>query len=243
MAYKRLGDMLLDSGYITTDQLTTALSLQKDSGMRLGETLIDAGYITEKELIDVLCMQLGIDFIDLTNVILPTDLTQTHPQEHGEEVQHGTGEGHARRGVRGHERPHELHRPGGGAHGHAAAYRAHGVHEARHRTCHHAALRQRGRRPRHRGHAHRGCQLHGHRHRCHRRALRRHHARRRGRGAERAHHPPGELHHRARRHRARLRRAPGAARGRPAGAYAHRRHACATCSPCRATCRAASSRA
>ena len=38
MAYKRLGDMLLDSGYITTDQLTTALSLQKDSGMRLGET-------------------------------------------------------------------------------------------------------------------------------------------------------------------------------------------------------------
>ena len=80
MAYKRLGDMLLDSGYITTDQLTTALSLQKDSGMRLGETLIDAGYITEKELIDVLCMQLGIDFIDLTNVILPTDLTQTIPK-------------------------------------------------------------------------------------------------------------------------------------------------------------------
>ena len=77
MAYKRLGDMLLDSGYITTDQLTTALSLQKDSGMRLGETLIDAGYITEKELIDVLCMQLGIDFIDLTNVILPTCLLYT----------------------------------------------------------------------------------------------------------------------------------------------------------------------
>ncbi len=48
--------------------------------MRLGETLIDAGYITEKELIDVLCMQLGIDFIDLTNVILPTDLTQTIPK-------------------------------------------------------------------------------------------------------------------------------------------------------------------
>ena len=51
MAYKRLGDMLLDSGYITTDQLTTALSLQKDSGMRLGETLIDAGYITEKGIL------------------------------------------------------------------------------------------------------------------------------------------------------------------------------------------------
>ena len=80
MAYKRLGDMLLESGYITADQLDTALASQKGSGKRLGETLIDSGYITEKELIDVLCMQLGIDFIDLTNVILPTDLTQTVPK-------------------------------------------------------------------------------------------------------------------------------------------------------------------
>ena len=32
---------------------------QKGSGKRLGEVLIDSGYITEKELIDVLCMQLG----------------------------------------------------------------------------------------------------------------------------------------------------------------------------------------
>ena len=45
---------------------------QKGSGKRLGEVLIDSGYITEKELIDVLCMQLGIDFVDLSNVILPT---------------------------------------------------------------------------------------------------------------------------------------------------------------------------
>ncbi|WP_080800957.1 GspE/PulE family protein [Arabiibacter massiliensis] len=80
MAYKRLGDMLLESGYITTGQLNTALGLQKDSGKRLGEVLIDSGYITEKELIDVLCMQLGIDFIDLSNVILPTELTNVIPK-------------------------------------------------------------------------------------------------------------------------------------------------------------------
>ncbi len=80
MAYKRLGDMLLESGYITTDQLDSALAAQKGSGKRLGETLIDSGFITEKELIDILCMQLGIDFIDLSNVILPTELTQAMPK-------------------------------------------------------------------------------------------------------------------------------------------------------------------
>ena len=80
MAYKRLGDMLLESGYITQDQLGDALALQKDSGKRLGQTLIDSGFITEKELIDVLCMQLGIDFVDLTNVILPSDLTRILPK-------------------------------------------------------------------------------------------------------------------------------------------------------------------
>ena len=80
MAYKRLGDMLLESGYITTSQLETALGQQKGSGKRLGEVLIDSGYITEKELIDVLCMQLGIDFVDLSNVILPTELTNVIPK-------------------------------------------------------------------------------------------------------------------------------------------------------------------
>ena len=59
--------------------------------MRLGETLIDAGYITEKELIDVLCMQLGIDFVDLSRTSsCPPTSRRRHPQEHGQEVQHGT---------------------------------------------------------------------------------------------------------------------------------------------------------
>ncbi len=80
MAYKRLGDMLLESGYITADQLGVALAKQKEAGKRLGDTLIDLGYITEKELIDVLCMQLGIDFVDLSNIILPTELTNVVPK-------------------------------------------------------------------------------------------------------------------------------------------------------------------
>lgn len=80
MAYKRLGDMLIEAGYITPAQLEEALKVQKASGKRLGETLNDIGLVAEKDIIDVLCLQLGIDFIDLSNTILPVELTTIIPK-------------------------------------------------------------------------------------------------------------------------------------------------------------------
>ncbi|MGN0078735.1 MAG: GspE/PulE family protein [Coriobacteriales bacterium] len=80
MAYKRLGDMLIEAGYITQAQLEDALKVQKASGKRLGETLIDVGLIAEKDIIDVLCLQLGIDFIDLSHTTLPVELTAIIPK-------------------------------------------------------------------------------------------------------------------------------------------------------------------
>ncbi len=80
MAYKRLGDMLIEAGYITQAQLEDALKVQKASGKRLGETLIDVGLIAERDIIDVLCLQLGIDFIDLSHTTLPVELTAIIPK-------------------------------------------------------------------------------------------------------------------------------------------------------------------
>lgn len=65
MKYKRLGEMLVDVGAITEDQLQEALKGQKGSGDRLGTYLEKHGYITEEQLVEILKMQLGIDFIDL----------------------------------------------------------------------------------------------------------------------------------------------------------------------------------
>lgn len=80
MAHKRLGDLLIDAGLITEDQLVSALKSQRESHRRLGVELIAKGVITETELIEALCQQLGIDYIDLTNVILPAELTQVVPK-------------------------------------------------------------------------------------------------------------------------------------------------------------------
>ena len=65
MKYKRLGEMLVDVGVITEEQLSKALAMQKGSGKRLGTVLVDEHFITETQLIETLRMQLGIDFIDL----------------------------------------------------------------------------------------------------------------------------------------------------------------------------------
>lgn len=75
MAYKRLGDVLIDAGLITEEQLDLALSLQKGTNRRLGEVLIAEGVITEAQLIEALQMQLGIEFIDLSQYDIDPEMS------------------------------------------------------------------------------------------------------------------------------------------------------------------------
>lgn len=62
---KRIGDLLVQAGLITPDQLQEALQKQKGSGLRLGDLLIHEGYITEQQKIEVLEFQLGIPQVQL----------------------------------------------------------------------------------------------------------------------------------------------------------------------------------
>ncbi|MBX9032609.1 GspE/PulE family protein [Gordonibacter massiliensis (ex Traore et al. 2017)] len=76
MAYKRLGDVLTDAGLITDEQLGHALAQQKESKRRLGDELIAEGVITEAELIEALQMQLGIEFVDLSQIDLDPEMSR-----------------------------------------------------------------------------------------------------------------------------------------------------------------------
>lgn len=69
MHTKRLGDMLLEAGLITEEQLGEALKYQAQEKERLGTTLVKHNYITEKQLTDTLRIQLGIEYIDLSKVV------------------------------------------------------------------------------------------------------------------------------------------------------------------------------
>ncbi len=65
MAYKRLGDMLVEAKVISQEELDKALAEQKSSGRRLGEVLIESNYTTEEKIMRALEKQLGVKSVDL----------------------------------------------------------------------------------------------------------------------------------------------------------------------------------
>ncbi|WP_307401791.1 GspE/PulE family protein [Desulfofundulus luciae] len=68
---KRLGDLLLQTGLITREQLNQALEVQKQTGERLGRVLINLGLVTEQDILNTLEMQLGIPQITLMDKVDP----------------------------------------------------------------------------------------------------------------------------------------------------------------------------
>ncbi|MCX7956779.1 MAG: type IV-A pilus assembly ATPase PilB [Endomicrobia bacterium] len=65
---QRLGDILISANIITKDQLEEALTLQKQTGDKLGQTLINLGYITEDVLLSFLARQQKLDFVYLSEI-------------------------------------------------------------------------------------------------------------------------------------------------------------------------------
>lgn len=73
----RVGDLLVQKGYITDDQLTQALEEQREKKGKLGEVLIEMGLVTEEQFSGVICAQLGIQSIELKDYKLDEQLLQT----------------------------------------------------------------------------------------------------------------------------------------------------------------------
>ena len=84
---RRLGELLIAAGLLTEAELEKGIELQKGSGKRLGTVLLENGFITEKDLIEALQMQLGIEYVDLTKVSIPTELAQSVPKSIAKQYQ------------------------------------------------------------------------------------------------------------------------------------------------------------
>lgn len=80
MAYMRLGDLLKAAGLIDDAQLQKALDIQKETKQRLGTVFIESGIITEQQFIDAMAMQLGINYVDLTKIHIPTEMARILPK-------------------------------------------------------------------------------------------------------------------------------------------------------------------
>lgn len=64
----RLGDTLIEMGYITDAQLGEALAYQKEHrGERIGAILITLGFVTERQMLGALAEKLNIQMIDISS--------------------------------------------------------------------------------------------------------------------------------------------------------------------------------
>lgn len=70
---RRLGDLLIEAGIITSEQLQTALD-EKAPNQKIGDVLLQRGYITDQQLAEVLERQLGIPHINLLQYPFDTNL-------------------------------------------------------------------------------------------------------------------------------------------------------------------------
>ena len=76
----RIGDKLVESGYINNEQLERALSLQRGTGKRVGEILIEQGLISAETLTSVLTDLLNIESINLTPSMIDQSATSLIPE-------------------------------------------------------------------------------------------------------------------------------------------------------------------
>lgn len=77
----RLGDFLVELGYLRESDLKQALGVQAESTnkQRLGEILIDRGFIEERKLLEALAYQLGYPLIELNFVAIDRTLLSVIP--------------------------------------------------------------------------------------------------------------------------------------------------------------------
>ena len=73
---KRLGEVLVESGYLTPDQIDDALAEQKkrNNGMKFGDLLIDMGLVTDGQIVTALCQQLGYEEVNLATFQVDEDI-------------------------------------------------------------------------------------------------------------------------------------------------------------------------
>ena len=82
MGSKMIGEILIEKGIITDEQLGKAVQEQKRTGEFIGSCLMRLGYIGEKELLVVLSEQFGIPYKDLKEVSIDENIITAIPAKY-----------------------------------------------------------------------------------------------------------------------------------------------------------------
>ena len=87
---RRLGDVLVDAGVLTEDELASLLEHQRTADgrrRRIGELLVELGFADEKAIAGALAAQLGLGTIDLSRSVPAPDIVRLLPRAVAERSQ------------------------------------------------------------------------------------------------------------------------------------------------------------
>ncbi len=79
---KKIGEILIEQGLITPQQLKEALEEQKNgNNKRLGEIFVEAGIISKEELYEVLQYVFETEYVDLSNYVIDPEVISLIPEK------------------------------------------------------------------------------------------------------------------------------------------------------------------
>jgi type IV pilus assembly protein PilB len=78
---KKLGEILVECGLITAEQIGKALRTQKANRKRLGEIIVESGFCTENAIATTLADQLGLRLLDLKVTPIEQEAIQLVPEK------------------------------------------------------------------------------------------------------------------------------------------------------------------
>ncbi|MCU0666771.1 MAG: hypothetical protein MUF05_06745 [Candidatus Omnitrophica bacterium] len=76
---KQLGELLVDRGLVSADQLDKALNCQKERGGLIGEIMVELGFAKEEDIAQSLTAQYGFPYLPLGNYEISSDVANIVP--------------------------------------------------------------------------------------------------------------------------------------------------------------------
>ncbi|WP_371818035.1 GspE/PulE family protein [Pseudoflavonifractor sp. MSJ-37] len=78
----RIGEILMERGYIDEAQMDQALAYQKEHReMRVGQILIELGFVTESQVLEALAARLGLEIVNVGQLSVDLDAVALIPRE------------------------------------------------------------------------------------------------------------------------------------------------------------------
>ena len=80
----KIGELVLEAGLITSEQLENALKIQKNKNKRLGKLLIELGYVNELQVAEALSKEFSFPIVDCSSYTVTEHLLSKIPKETAE---------------------------------------------------------------------------------------------------------------------------------------------------------------